>query len=60
MNNNLSTIASIIGGLLVALLLLPISVGGTGSTLFWLLFGLLALALIAAIFFAITHRHPQH
>jgi hypothetical protein len=60
MRGNLSTVGGVIGGLLVALLLLPISVGGTGSSLFWLLFGLLALALIAAVFFAITHRHPQH
>jgi len=58
-NENLSTIAGIIGGLLVVLLLLPISVGGTGSSLFWLLFWLLALALAASVFFAITHRRPQ-
>jgi hypothetical protein len=57
---NQTPIASIIGGLLVVLLLLPILVGGTGSSLFWLLFGLLALALAASLFFAITHRHPQH
>ena len=57
---NQTSIASIIGGLLVVLLLLPILVGGTGSSLFWLLFGLLALALAASIIFAITHRHPQH
>jgi hypothetical protein len=60
MSRNLSTIGGIIGGLLVVLLLLPISFGGTRSALFWLAFGILALALIAAIFFAITHRHPQH
>ena len=60
MNENLSTIAGIIGGLLVVLFLLPILVGGTGSSLFWLLFWLLTLALTAAIFFAITHRRPQH
>jgi hypothetical protein len=60
MNENLSTIAGIIGGLLVVLFLLPILVGGTGNSLFWLLFWLLALALTAAMFFAITHRRPQH
>jgi len=60
MNQNLSTIGGIIGGLLLVLLLLPILVGGTGSSLFWLLFGLLALALTASIFFAITHRRAQH
>jgi hypothetical protein len=31
MSGNLSAIGGVIGGLLVALLLLPISVGGTGS-----------------------------
>jgi len=60
MNENLSTIAGIIGGLLVALLLLPISVGGTGSSLFWLLFWLLLLALAASIYYAITNRRPKH
>ena len=56
MNNNLSTIAGIIGGLLIALLLLPISVGGTGTELFWLLFWLLLLTLAASIYYAITNR----
>jgi hypothetical protein len=60
MNENPSTIAGIIGGLLVVLLLLPILVAGTGNSLFWLLFWLLALALAASIFFAITHRRTQH
>ena len=60
MNENPSTIAGIIGGLLVVLLLLPILVGGTGNSLFWLLFRLLALTLAASIFFAITNRRPQH
>lgn len=60
MNENMSTIAGIIGGLLVVLLLLPILVGGTGNSLFWLLFWLLTLALAASIFFAITNRHSQH
>jgi uncharacterized membrane protein YccC len=58
MNNNLSTIAGSIGGLLVALLLLPISVGGTGSALFWLLFWVLLLALAASIYYAVSNRHP--
>ena len=56
MNNNLSTIAGIIGGLLVALLLVPISVGGTGTELFWLLL----LALAASMYYAITNRRPKH
>jgi hypothetical protein len=60
MNNNLSTIAGVIGGLLVVLLLLPISVGGTGSALFWLLFWLLLLALAASVYYAITNRPAKH
>jgi len=56
MNDNLSTIAGIIGGLLLTLLVLPISVGGTGSALFWLLL----LALTASIYYAMTNRHPKH
>ena len=60
MNNNLSTNAGIIAGLLVVLFVLPISVGGTGSALFWLLFWLLLLALAASIYFAITNRRPKH
>ena len=60
MNDKLSTIAGIIGGLLLALLVLPLSVGGTGSALFWLLFWLLLLALVASVYYAITNRHPKH
>lgn len=60
MRETLSTIASIIGGLFVVLLLLPLSLGGTGSSLFWLLFWLLILAIAAAIYYAITNRHPHH
>jgi hypothetical protein len=60
MNDNLSTVAGIIGGLLLALLLLPISVGGTGSALFWHLFWLLLLALAASIYYAMTNRRAQH
>lgn len=60
MNQSLSTIAGMIGGLVVALFLLPISVGGVGSELFWLLFWLLLLALAASIFYALTNQHQQH
>jgi hypothetical protein len=60
MNDNLSTIAGIIGALLLALFLLPISVGGTGSALFWLLFWLLLLALAASIYYAMTNRRAKH
>ena len=60
MNSNLSTIAGIIGGLLLALFVLPLSVGGTGSALFWLLFWLLLLALAASIYYAMTNRRPKH
>ena len=56
MNTKLSTIAGIIGGLLIVLLLLPLSLGGTGSELFWLLFQLLLLALAASLYYAATHR----
>jgi hypothetical protein len=57
---NLSTIAGIIGGLLLALLLLPISVGRSGNALFWLLLWLLLLALAASIYYALTNRRPKH
>jgi predicted ABC-type exoprotein transport system permease subunit len=60
MNENLSTIAGIIGSLVVVFVMLPMLVGGTGSSLFWLLFWLLLLALIASIYYAITNRHRQH
>lgn len=60
MDGNLSTVAGVIGGLLIVLVLLPVLVGGTGSSLFWLLLWLLVLALVASIFFAMTHRHSHH
>jgi hypothetical protein len=60
MSQNSSTIASIIGGLLVVFLGLPILVGGTRGTLFWMLFWGLALGLAATLIFAIATRSHQH
>ena len=60
MDTHRTTLASLIGGLVVALLMLPISFGGTGSTLFWVVFAVLALYLAATIAFAIVNRRKLH
>jgi hypothetical protein len=60
MDTNRATLASIIGGVLLVLFMLPISMGGVGGTLFWIVFGVLVLYLIATIIFAIVHRRQLH
>jgi hypothetical protein len=52
-------IAGIIGALLLVILLLPILLGGTANPGFWSLFWALVLCLVAALYYAITHRHRQ-
>ena len=59
MVNNSRVLESIIGGLLVVLLILPISMGRRGGTLFWMVFCVLALYLAATVTFAIVNRHHR-
>jgi hypothetical protein len=59
MNMNSKVIASIVGGLLMLLLSLPMLVGGTQGMLFWALFGVLALGLAVALTYLITNRRQQ-
>ena len=56
MNKNSKVIASILGGLLLVVLILPISMGGTGGTLFWVVFWVLAIAIAATLIFAFANR----
>jgi hypothetical protein len=58
MNKNSIGIESLLGGLLITILILPISMGGTRGTLFWVVFWVLAIAIAATLIFAITNR-PQ-
>ena len=59
MNKNTKVLAGIIGGLLGVLLMLPILTGGTGGTLFTVLFWMLAIGLAATLIFTITNRRQQ-
>ena len=59
MNKNSIGIASLLGGLLITILILPISMGGTGGTLFWVVFWALAIAIAATLLFAITNRRQR-
>ena len=60
MDTNRTTLASIIGGLLLVIFMLPLMMGGIGGTLFWAVFWILALYLIATIIFAIVNRRRLH
>jgi hypothetical protein len=60
MDTHRTTLASIISAVLVVLLMLPILMGGVGGTLFWTVFGVLALYLVATIIFAIVNRRRLH
>jgi hypothetical protein len=59
MNKNQTMRASIIFALLGVLLVLPILVGGTGSTLFTVLFWTLAIVLAATLIFAYANRRKH-
>jgi hypothetical protein len=49
MNKNMKAIASILGGLLVVLMILPILTGGTEGTLFTVLLWVLALGIVTRL-----------
>ena len=55
MTKNSKIIASILGGLLLVLLILPISIGSTGGTLFTVSFWVLSIGLVATLIFAIAN-----
>jgi hypothetical protein len=59
MNKNQTMRASIIFALLGVLLVLPILVGGTGSTLVTVLFWTLAIVLAATLIFAYANRRKH-
>ena len=59
MSRNTPVVAGIIVGLLGVVLVLPILIGGTGSTLFTVVLWALVLTLVALLIFVITDRR-QH
>jgi hypothetical protein len=60
MVTNRITLASIVGGLLLVIFILPIAMGGVGGTLFWVVLAVLTLYLVATIMFAIANRRRLH
>jgi hypothetical protein len=59
MGKNPNMIAGVVGALLLVILFLPLSLRGTGNPGFWSLFWALVLCLVAALYYAITHRPQQ-
>jgi biotin transporter BioY len=60
MDTHRTTLASMISAVLVVLLMLPILMGGVRGTLFWAVFGVLALYLVATIIIATVNRRRLH